>query len=57
MPLDLAEHVAAHGPAKERQEVWIRGKVEAGGSVHDYYPPSDEKASEYERETGQAYHR
>jgi 5-oxopent-3-ene-1,2,5-tricarboxylate decarboxylase/2-hydroxyhepta-2,4-diene-1,7-dioate isomerase len=57
MPLDLAEHVAAHGPAKERQEVWIRGKVEAGGSVHDYYPPNDEKAGEYERETGQTYHR
>ena len=44
MPLDLAEHVAAHGPAKERQEIWIRGKVEAGGSVHDYYPPNEEKA-------------
>src|SRR6476619_1855701 len=37
MPLDLAEQVAAHGPAKERQEMWIRGKVEQGGSVHDYY--------------------
>ena len=57
MPLDLAEYVAAHGPAKERQEMWIRGKVEAGGSVHDYYPPNDEKAGEYERETGQTYHR
>ncbi len=57
MPLDLAEHIAAHGPAKERQEVWIRGKVEAGGSVHDYYPPSEEKTAEYERETGQTYHR
>lgn len=57
MPLDLAEHVAAHGPAKERQEMWIRGKVEKGGSVHDYYPPSEEKAAEYERETRQTYHR
>lgn len=57
MPLDLAEYVAAHGPAKERQEMWIRGKVEQGGSVHDYYPPSEEKQTEYERETGQEYHR
>lgn len=57
MPLDLAEHVAAHGPAKERQEMWIRGKVEKGGSIHEYYPPSDEAAAEYERETGQPYHR
>ncbi len=57
MPLELAEYVAAHGPAKERQEVWIRGKVEAGGSIHDYYPPNDENAAAYERETGQAYHR
>lgn len=57
MPLDLAEYVAAHGPAKEQQEVWIRGKVEAGGSIHDYYPPSDANAAAYERETGQTYHR
>jgi regulator of RNase E activity RraA len=53
MPLDLAEFVAAHGPAKEALETWIRGKVGAGGSVHDYYPPSPEKAAEYEAETGQ----
>jgi regulator of RNase E activity RraA len=57
MPLDLAEYVAEHGPAKERQEMWIRGKVEQGGSVHDYYPPSEEKQGEYERETGAEYHR
>ena len=52
MPLDLAEYVAAHGPAKERLEGWIRGKIAAGGSVHDYYPPSPEKEAEYARETG-----
>src|SRR6185369_7660030 len=40
MPLSLAEQLAAHAPAKERQELWIRAKIEAGGSVHDYYPPS-----------------
>ncbi len=57
MPLDLAEHIAAHGPAKERQEVWIRDKVEQGGSVHDYYPPNAENAAAYERETGHEYHR
>lgn len=52
MPLDLAEHVAKLGPGKEHLEIWIRGKIEAGGSVHDYYPPSAEKLTEYERETG-----
>ncbi len=52
MPLDLAEYVAGHGPAKELLEEWIRGKVAAGGSIHDYYPPSPEKAAEYEAETG-----
>ena len=52
MPLDLAEAVAARGPAKEHVEVWIRAKIEAGGSVPDYYPPSPDKAVEYERETG-----
>jgi regulator of RNase E activity RraA len=52
MPLDLAEYVAEHGPPKEHLEEWIRAKIAAGGSVHDYYPPSPEKAEEYARETG-----
>lgn len=52
MPLDLAEYLAGYGPEKERIETWIRDKIEAGGSVHDYYPPSPEKAEEYFRETG-----
>jgi regulator of RNase E activity RraA len=52
MPLDLAEVVAASGPPKELLEEWIRAKIADGGSVHDYYPPSAEKAAEYERETG-----
>jgi 5-oxopent-3-ene-1,2,5-tricarboxylate decarboxylase/2-hydroxyhepta-2,4-diene-1,7-dioate isomerase len=52
MPLDLAEEIAAHGPPKEHLEGWIRGKIVEGGSVHDYYPPTPEKAAEYERETG-----
>lgn len=56
MPLALAELVAAQGPAKEDLEMWIRGKVERGGSVLDYYPPSPEKIAEYERETGRAAH-
>ena len=33
--------------------MWIRGKIIAGGSVHDYYPPSTEKSEEFERETGE----
>lgn len=52
MPLDLAEWIAEHGPEKEHLEEWIRGKVVAGGSVHDYYPPSPAKAAEYTTETG-----
>ena len=54
IPLDLAEYIAAHGPEKERLEEWIREQVAAGGSVHDYYPPTPEKAAEYEAETGRA---
>ncbi len=56
MPLDLAEKVAAEGPGKEHMEMWIRGKVEAGGSIHDYYPPNADKRAEYARETGHTAH-
>jgi 5-oxopent-3-ene-1,2,5-tricarboxylate decarboxylase/2-hydroxyhepta-2,4-diene-1,7-dioate isomerase len=52
MPLDLAEWIAAHGPEKELLEGWIREKVAAGGSIHDYYPPNAEKFAEYTAETG-----
>ena len=52
MPLDLAEWIAAHGPEKELLEGWIREKVAAGGSIHDYYPPLPEKFAEYTAETG-----
>ena len=52
MPLDLAELIATAGPPKELLEEWIRVKIAAGGSVHDYYPPSPEKAAEYTAETG-----
>jgi regulator of RNase E activity RraA len=51
MPLDLAEYVAEKGPPKEHLEEWIRIKIAAGGSVHDYYPPTAEKLDEYSRET------
>jgi regulator of RNase E activity RraA len=54
MPIELAEYVAEHGSEKEALEIWIRGKVDAGGSVHDYYPPTPEKLAEYERETGRS---
>jgi regulator of RNase E activity RraA len=53
MPLDLAEYVAEHGPPKEQLELWIRAQIAAGGSVHDYYPPSPAAMEQYERETGQ----
>jgi regulator of RNase E activity RraA len=52
MPIDLAEYVAQHGTRKEALEIWIRDKIESGGSVHDYYPPTPEKLEEYARETG-----
>ncbi len=55
MPLNQAEMVARLGPPKERLEVWIRDKIVAGGSVHDYYPPNPEMLAEYERETGERY--
>jgi 5-oxopent-3-ene-1,2,5-tricarboxylate decarboxylase / 2-hydroxyhepta-2,4-diene-1,7-dioate isomerase len=54
MPIELAEHVAEHGMAKEQLEIWIRGKIDGGGSVHDYYPPTPEKVEEYEKETGRS---
>ncbi len=56
MPLEQAEMVARLGPPKERLEIWIRDRIVAGGSVHDYYPPDPEKLAEYERETGERYH-
>lgn len=52
MPIDLAEYVAQHGPPMEELEAWIRDKISTGHSIHDYYPPTPEIASEYERETG-----
>ncbi len=52
MPIELAEYVAEDGTEKEDLEIWIRGKIEAGGSVHDYYPPTPEKLEEYQQETG-----
>lgn len=55
MPLEQAEMVARLGPAKERLEIWIRDRIVAGGSVHDYYPPNPEQLAAYERETGERY--
>ena len=55
LPLELAEYVAAHGPAKEQQELWIRAKIEAGGSVNEYYPPLPAQQAEYARESGKEY--
>lgn len=55
MPVEQAEMVARLGPPKERLETWIRDKIVAGGSVHDYYPPGPAKLAEYERETGERY--
>ena len=40
-----------------RRSTWRSGsggKIAAGGSVHDYYPPSPEKAAEYTAETGRS---
>ena len=56
MPLEIAEYIADHGPHKEELETWIRSKVLAGGSIHDYYPTSEAKIDEYERETGRPFH-
>lgn len=56
MPLEIAEYIAEHGPHKEELEAWIRGKILAGGSIHDYYPTSQPKIDEYEQETGREFH-
>jgi len=56
MPLEIAEYIADHGPHKEELEAWIRGKVLAGGSIHDYYPTSAARIDEYEQETGRDFH-
>jgi 5-oxopent-3-ene-1,2,5-tricarboxylate decarboxylase / 2-hydroxyhepta-2,4-diene-1,7-dioate isomerase len=56
MPLELAEIIAAEGPAKELLEEWIREKITAGGTIHDYYPPTADKRDEYRRETGREPH-
>lgn len=50
MPLEKAEYIAEVGPEKEHLELWIRSKIDAGGSVFDYYPPILEKLEEYQRE-------
>jgi len=55
MPLEQAEMVARLGPPKERLEIWIRDRIVAGGSVHDYYPLGPGRLAEYERETGERY--
>ena len=55
MPLEQAEMVARLGLPKERLEMWIRDKIVAGGSVHDYYPPGPNELADYERETGERY--
>lgn len=56
MPLEIAEYIAEHGPHKEELEAWIRGKILAGGSIHDYYPTTPAKIDEYEQETGKDFH-
>ena len=56
IPLELAEIIAAEGPAKELLEEWIREKITAGGTIHDYYPPTADKLDEYRRETGREPH-
>ncbi len=56
MGLEIAEYIAEHGPHKEELEAWIRGKILAGGSIHDYYPTSVAKIDEYGQETGRDFH-
>jgi regulator of RNase E activity RraA len=47
IPRYLADTVARAGEDQEQMEAWIRRKIEAGGTVRDFYPPSEQVLAEY----------
>ncbi len=49
IPLALAEQVAEQAWEQEQLEIWVRRRIEAGGSTSDYYPPTEAALAEYRR--------
>jgi regulator of RNase E activity RraA len=49
IPRYLADTVARAGEEQEQMEAWIRRKIEAGGTVRDFYPPGEPALAEYRR--------
>lgn len=49
IPRHLADTVARAGEAQEQMEAWIRGRIEAGGQVRDFYPPTEQGLADYRR--------
>ncbi len=49
IPRYLADAVAQAGDEQEQMEAWVRRKIEAGASVHDFYPPGEQALAEYRR--------
>ena len=47
IPRYLADTVARAGEEQEQMEAWIRGKIDRGAVVRDFYPPGDAALAEY----------
>ena len=48
VPPHLAAEVAEASFEHQEEEIWVRERLEAGESLHDVYPPSDERRKELE---------
>ncbi len=48
IPESLIDNVLDEAEALDRKEIFIRGKIEAGMSLHDAYPPNEKVQREYE---------
>lgn len=49
IPLAVAEQAADQAFDQERLEIWVRQRIEAGGSTEVYYPPTEAALAEYRR--------
>jgi regulator of RNase E activity RraA len=49
IPLAVAEQAAEQALEQEQLEIWVRQRIEAGGSTSDYYPPTEAALAEYRR--------
>lgn len=47
VPRYLADTVARAGEEQEQMEAWIRGKIDGGAAVRDFYPPTQEALAAY----------